>query len=71
MIATAPLVAFEDLGDDRLVQCTSFETEAGTIRVLVNFSNEDRAALGAELPPRSVRILGAYDAGARSYRLGD
>jgi len=65
LLATAPLVQFSVLSDDRLVQRAVYRTANGDVTVTVNFANEIRDEIG----PRSVVVHGEVGEAARSYQV--
>jgi hypothetical protein len=62
-LATAPLVGFEYLTADCLVQRTTFETPMGNISITVNFSDTPQAGH----PPHSASVKGAGIVGPSMY----
>ncbi|MFO1499487.1 MAG: glycoside hydrolase [Verrucomicrobiota bacterium] len=63
-LAAAPLTRFEVLAPDRLLQRTSFRTEAGEVNVTVNFADLERKGY----PPESATVEGAIDLRQKVYR---
>ncbi len=64
-LATAPLIRFDWLTDDRLLQRATYRTADGDIAITVNFAGEPRQ----DLAPRSVVVQGEIGEAARSYAL--
>ena len=65
-LATAPLIRFEWLTEDRVVQRTTFRAENGEVSITVNFSDESRSGY----PPWSASVAGPIDVTPKGYRLG-
>jgi hypothetical protein len=64
LLATAPLVRFQWLSDDRLVQRTTFRHPTGDITVTVNFSTDARSGF----PARSATVTGLIALTQRIYQ---
>jgi len=65
-LAPAPLIGFEILSKDRLVQRTTFRTKAGEVMVTVNFGETSRA----HYPAHSATVAGSTDVHQRVFRAG-
>jgi hypothetical protein len=65
-LAIAPLIRFEWLTGDRLLQRSTFRAASGEVTITVNFSDESHAGH----PPRSASVDGPIDVTSKSYRLG-
>lgn len=63
-LATAPLIRFEWLSDDRLLQRTTFRGANGDVQITVNFGGEERA----NQPPYSAAVSGAMVVRQRTYQ---
>ena len=66
-LATAHLVDFSWLSDDRLVQRTTFAAATGPVQLTVNFASDAREAAGVRVPPRSVIVSGLPGLQERVY----
>jgi hypothetical protein len=67
VLAMAPLVGFERLTDDRLLQRATYRAANGEVRVTVNFAAGERLGQAG----RSVVVEGAIDGAPRTFRVGD
>jgi hypothetical protein len=71
-LALAPLVGFEHLTPDRLVQRTTFAADAGRVHLIANFDRVERTlANGQCLPPRSLTVTGALRLDQPVFVVGD
>lgn len=66
-LATAPLVGFAWLTDDRLLQRTTFATEAGEVSLVANFDRKGRG----RYPPRSLSVEGQMKLSRNVYRVAE
>ena len=64
VLATAPLVRFQWLSEDRLLQRTTFRHPTGDITVTVNFSTDARSGF----PARSATVAGPIPLTPRIYQ---
>jgi hypothetical protein len=62
-LATAPLVGFKYLSNDRQVQQTTFRTAEGDVTIAVNFSNRPQP----NHPPYSATVSGPIKLPERVY----
>lgn len=62
-LAPAPLIAFECLTKDRLVQRTTFKAPRGEVSITVNFGKQSQTGC----PPLSAVISGAVNTTERTY----
>lgn len=63
-LAPAPLIDFEYLSDDRLIQRSTFLTPEGEVSITVNFGSQPQAGL----TPFSVEVGGAISLSQMSYQ---
>lgn len=64
-LATAPLVHYECLTVDRLVQRSTFQTPAGKVSLTVNFGTSD----WQDFPMQSATVSGEIQVGLRVYQV--
>ncbi len=66
-LASARLTGFDWLTDDRLVQRTTFDHDAGPVHLIANFDAIPREVNGRTIPARSLRVDGAIVLDERTF----